>query len=316
MLISRWYAVAALVVALSPLAAVAQEAIVGSGSATIKKAPVAVRMVVELSGTGKNLEEALTNLKDVEAAAAKKIEALGAEKGSVRFGAPTTANAQNAQRQQMETMIRQRMMGKTTKTPKGAQAAPSVSVGTTLTAQWPLKDESTEAAMLAVNALTDKVKAAKISGQAEKKLTAAEEEVAEEMAEMMRDRGDETVQPGEPHFVFIAKITPAEREKAMAEAFQKAKAQAEELAKAAGIELGALRAVSGAGGSRANYMNDYGGYGYERRQYMQRMMMQAMGESEDDEANTGGKNETVAAEPGALVFQFGVQASFAIKTAK
>ena len=325
MSISRWCAVAALVVALHPLAAVAQyyggevkDAIAGVGAVTLKKTPVAVRVIVELNGTGKNLEEALKNLKEVQAAATTKLEGLGAEKGSVRFGNPSTANAQNAQRAQMETMIRQRMTmkGPTSKLPKGLQAPPSVSVGTTVMAQWPLKGDTAEEVMLAVNALTEKVKAAKVAGQADKKLTAAEEEVAEEMAEMMRDRGEETVQPGEPHFVYLARITPAEREKAMAEAFQKAKAQAVELAKAAGIELGELRGVVGAGVSRTNFYNEYGGgFGYERRQHMQRLMMEAMGQSEDGESSAN-ENETAGVEPGALSFQFGIQASFAIKPAK
>src|SRR6266576_890909 len=64
------------------------------------------------------------------------------------------------------------------------------------------------------------------------------------MAGMMNDGGEQAAPPGEPVFLYVAKISDEERGKATAEAFRKAKASAAELAKAAGVELGGLRQVT------------------------------------------------------------------------
>ena len=55
---------------------------------------------------------------------------------------------------------------------------------------------------------------------------------------MHQGYGDENRPPGTPQFIFIAKITDADREKALADAFTKAKSQAARTAKAAGHSVG------------------------------------------------------------------------------
>ena len=73
----------------------------------------------------------------------------------------------------------------------------------------------------------------------------AQEEMEEEAAQMMNRFGEEAQQPGQPQFVFVATLSHSDREKAMSEAFTKAKAQAAGLAKAAGVPLGPLVGLSG-----------------------------------------------------------------------
>jgi hypothetical protein len=90
---------------------------------------------------------------------------------------------------------------------------------------------------LAGTTLMDKIKAAGIGKQDMKKLSPEEQEVAEEAAGMKPPGA------GDPVMLFVCKITDAERAAALAEAYQKSKQDAAELAKAAGAELGALRHV-------------------------------------------------------------------------
>jgi hypothetical protein len=74
-------------------------------------------------------------------------------------------------------------------------------------------------------------------------LSPEEQELAEEMAEMMSDHGygsGSEAKPGEPQFVFVARISEEDRRQAMTEAFAKAQASAARVAAAAGKELGEL----------------------------------------------------------------------------
>ena len=163
--------------------------------------------------------------------------------------------------------------------------------------------------LLAVNALQEKIKTADLAGTKDaEKLSPEQEEMLEEMEANQFDYGsNDEPKPGEPIFIFVSRISDAEREKALAEAFQKAKAQAARLAKAAGAELGNLKSLSG-GSSSANNYNSYGRYNQYAYQALQ--MARAEAGTDDDESNDA---EALGAEPGPVKINISVMAAFDLK---
>ena len=121
---------------------------------------------------------------------------------------------------------------------------------------------------------------------------------------------DSSAQPDAPQFVFVAKLSKEDRKKAMADAFAKAKANATELAAAAGVELGPLVGLSGycSGQSSVNE-NEYDGspqFGFTTR--YRRSMVQQTGEEPGTKPD-----EAVGSEPDTLNFAACVTASFGLK---
>jgi len=264
-------------------------------------------MHVELVAKGKTLEEALTNLKDRREAARVQLEGLRADMGSVKVNAPRVSGQQSEQKRRMERMLMERMRSRGGKVPPGVKAPKSFTVSATLSAEWPLKVDDSERLLMAAEVLREKIEEADLAGTKEaEKLSPEEEELAEEMAAMSGSYGEEEIKPGEPQFVYVARITDAERDKAMADSFTKAKAQAEQLARAANVKLGALVGLSGGGGGQTEFGDS--SFGYEQQRYLQRLMGSRAGAMSDDSSN-----EAVSANPESLGFNFTVTAYFAIE---
>lgn len=286
----------------------------GVGSETLQRPPARLRMLVELLGKGKTLEEALSKLKDRREAALLTLESLKPAKESVSVGEPGQSAAQANQRRQMEQMIRQRMMGGRGRKSSKPQLPASVTTSALLIAEWPLEGDTAEKRLLAAQAIQDKVKAADLAGAKEaQKLSPEEEELQEESAEMMGNSDRESVAPGTPQFMFVARISPEERQQALARAFGKAKAHATRLAQAAGAHLGPLLNLSDVGGMYGEERpfisrRSFGGYGPD---YGEMYVQQLLGENlpavlRDKE------NEVMGPEPGNLHFGFQVTATFAL----
>lgn len=282
----------------------------GTGVATVERPAQIMRMQIELSATAPTLKQALAALKDRREAAQAQVETLGADKSTLKFGQVALRNDPNDQRQQMERVVRSRpgrRPGKDGKTP-AVPTSQTVAVG--LTADWPVAKGTAEQVLLAVNEIQTKVEAADLAGIKEKKsLTPEEEELAEEMAQMHDRYGQEAQQPGKPQFLFIAKITDAERDKALADAFAKAKAQAARTAKAAGAELGGLLRVSDQAAGLGGFdESDYGGFGSSYDSYtMARVQRAAMMAGRMDE------DEAMSVQPGAIPVRISVTAAFQLK---
>jgi hypothetical protein len=208
-------------------------------------------------------------------------------------------------------MIMQRMSARGRNVPKGLQVPKTVTVASTLTAEWPLEADSPEELLLEVEALKEKVVAADLAGakQAEK-LSPEEQELAEEMAEIMQNRGEEPVPVGQPLFAFVARISAEDRDKALAEAFTKAKSQASSLARAAGVKLGPLVGLSGHDRGTTGYFEDgmFPGASYAAREYYQNLFGQQLMRDGSDKPN-----EAVGANPDKLSFTFAVTATFALE---
>lgn len=287
----------------------ARETVAATGLATVEREPASIRLYVELFGRGATLEEALKNLKDRREAATSQLETMHADMKTVTFSPPTLTNMQSEQRQQMERMIRQRLG----RAAKKLEMPKSVTASATLTADWPLEVKTVEERMLLAKQLEEKVRAADLAGaKGLQERSPEEEELAEEMSEMMSGYGEEEIEYGAPHFVYVARISEEDRQKAAAEAFQHARSQAEQLAKAAGVGLGPLVGLSGQDfGSTEFAGEDYGvysGFAYEQRQYVEAMMGR-LGETRRRDA----RDEVTSPNPSKLSFMFSVNALFGMQ---
>lgn len=275
----------------------------GMGMVSVKQKPTLLRMTIQLQEKGKTVEESLAKLKDRRDAAVLQLQGFGARKSDIVASDPTLSAGKTDEEQRMQQMMMQQMRARG-RAPKALQLPKSVTTTSTLTVEWPLSVETNEELLLFANTLQDKIEAADLAGRNEpKKLTPEEEELQEEMQEMMSGYGgygNNQPKPGEPNFLYVARISEDERDKALAAAFDKAKDQAQRLAAAAHANLGKLSSLSG-GTSQSNE----GEYGYNP--YAVQMMRAAAATSGSDE------HEAMVASPGMITFQVIVNATFRLE---
>ena len=297
---------------LSTAALAAQEpgTVSGNGTVRVQRQPVLMRLTIELSGKGKTIDEALSRLKDRREVAVLKVESLKAAKESIQVGQPAISAAALESQQRFEQILQQRMrMGPIGgRTSKAVKIPESVTVSATLTAEWPLSAASPEELLSSSTQLQKAAKEADLAGLKEPmQLSPEEQELAEEMAEMMSDHGygsGSEAKPGEPQFVFVARISEEDCRQAMTEAFAKAQASAARVAAAAGKELGELAHLQS--NPRGAAMIDYYGEEYYGSPYYASRRMQLAGKEPSDD-------ESIAPLPGPVDFVFSIEASFRLK---
>ncbi|MDB5302811.1 MAG: hypothetical protein JWM97_360 [Phycisphaerales bacterium] len=285
-------------------AAASDAAVTGNGRVVLKRQPQILRAQLVLTGEGKTIAEAAEKLKEAQAAAGKKLAELGASEKSVEFGATQVGTAGVDARQQMYA---QRMV--TMRGGRGAKPAAlpkTVTVSSTLKAEWSLKPGTPEELLINSYTLQEKIKGAGLAKKDKeaKQLTPEEQEALEEAQGM---QGGEAADPSAPSFQYVNKVAEEDQAAALAEAFQKAKADAVRLAKAAGGDLGALRQVSSATSSPT------GNPGDENQAYQRFMIRQMMGASAPADSSDTSNSEATAPQPGPVELQIVVTASFGLK---
>jgi uncharacterized protein YggE len=283
--------------------------VTGSGTTVLTRSPKTLRLRIDLSGSAKSTKDALAKLKSIGDAATAKLTELGAEKETVKLSPPRIADASNDQRRQMEMMVRQRMRAGGKK-PK-AQPEPPVVVSASLTAEWKLAGKDAAALLIEGHDLEESVKAADLAGSKHKSEEASEEEqeMADEMADQFGMQNDGQPKPGQPLFVYVAKVDEAERAKALSSAFAKARAEAEQLAAAAGVQIGPLRGLQSQAAP-----SDIENYGYSRYNGMRQYLMSQM--SAAGEGQDALPVEAVGTHPGEVKMTFAVYASFDLAGSK
>lgn len=153
---------------------------------------------------------------------------------------------------------------------------------------------------------------ADLAGKKEaEQLTPEEKEALEEAGEeerMMFSGMEEGPKPGEPVFLFVAKVSEEEKSRLLGEAFTKAKAHALLLARAAGVELGGLQTVAsqGAGDGLTDY-EALGEYGVHYRNILYPLVRRARTEQ------SGNDTEAIGIQPGQVSLRAVIVASFAIQ---
>jgi len=274
-----------------------QSMVSGAGVAVVKRQPELMRMRVELTATGKNLKEALANLKARREAATKVCSDLGAVADSVAFGSPRIVADMSQRQRMMNGFPSPRASGRGG---KKAEVVPPVNVSAWLTAEWPLKGSDAEELLLASQSLCDKLKSELGKSMPKAELSPEQEEIQEETVQDMSGNGN-GAKPGEPTFVFVAKVSNADYVKAAAKAFAMAKAHAQRLADAAGAPLGELRSVEGNDRQAMAMMN------YPRQYYNNGILQED--DSPEPEAST---DEATGANPAEARLTIAIGASFAL----
>lgn len=288
----------------APLAAAdpAPATVSGAGTVEIKRPAETLRVQFDVMARGKNLAEATDKLKARRAAVTAELVKLGAAKDAVTAGDIDLVDEASERSAQIDRLMlnRAKALGKT---PKAKADAPTVLV-VPLKADFPLPADKPDELLIATKTLQEKVRAADLGGlKADGKATPEEEEQAEE-AVGRPGRGDDAPR-GAPTFLFVFKVTEAERTKALAEAFAQARQDAKRLATAAGQDLGELYKLADQSQPSAD-ADDVAmllrrEYGYGR-------------------FNGGGGmlvgNEAVGTSPGKLAVKVGVSAQFKLAPPK
>jgi uncharacterized protein YggE len=285
--------------------------ITGHGITELKRQPESLRVQVDVLARGKDLKEALAKLRDRRAASRKSLEGLGAAASAIEFGEPAIV-PENRDRNRHMGMIMRRMANPGNKPPQKPKEAPRIVVSCTLKANFQLRAADPEELLLVSHALEEGMKAADLGGTKDlKQASAQDEEAAQESAEEMMDFGHSN-QPkqGEPVFLYVSKISDEDLEKALAQAFKKAKREAGQLAKAAGVELGVLYHLednsSGVSDPEEGIVFD-NPYSYR---FMHQLVNRARaGSAEEDKPAV----EAVGVKPGKVAYRVAVSASFALQ---
>ncbi|MGQ0635969.1 MAG: SIMPL domain-containing protein [Planctomycetaceae bacterium] len=285
----------------------------GTGSVSLIRAPEKMRLQITIMGRGATLKDALSALQDRVSKAQTQLATLGAEKETIKVGDSRISELPNErnQQRQLQIMMMQRMKQRGGKGATKAPAAAPVLVTAQLTADWKLSSKTAEELLLAVHPIQEKIKAADLAGSKEaEKLSPEQEEMLEEAEQSFGFNSGDEQKPGEPAFMFVNRVSEAEREKALADAFEKAKAKATRLARAAGARLGALRSLStsdtGGAGFEDYSMNAvYGSYASRAMQMLRQQ--QGATPANDDEM------EAVGVEPGMVRYNVTITASFTLE---
>jgi uncharacterized protein YggE len=276
------------------------------GTTELRRHPEALRVQIELLTRGKSVEEALAKMKERRAAVRTQLTGLGATKDSIVFADNNLSSEKTEQQLQMEKMGRRggSREGKAAKT----KQAPPVVISSVVTAEFPLAGADSDAVLAAVHGFQQKVKAADIGGlKRGEHQTAQEDEIDEEMALAGEAMDPGEVKRGEPMFLFVCKLSEADRAKARAEAFAKAKRDAENLARAAGARLGELNTLSGQSAPGADFDEVSG---------MSRAMYYSMRHAiANQEASGIDSGEAVSPAPGKITVRVSVSATFNLRPA-
>ncbi len=279
----------------------------GTGVVTLERMPERMRLQVAILSKASTLKEALDGLKDRVEAAKVQLGTLGVDKESITVGSPKITGAKSAQQQQMEQMVRARMKRSGRKQPAAPEKKPVV-VAAELKAEWKVTAKTVEELPLATYPLQEKIKAADLSGAKETTKVSAEEQEAidETESQFGGSSQDNESKPGEPIFLFVTKFADNEIDKALAEGFQKAKANAERIAKGAGAQLGPLSIVSHNHSSDAESGGDFDDYGAGRSRYYQVMQRARMGVADGDDSTA----EAVGIQPDKVRYRVNVRVAF------
>ncbi len=274
------------------------------GSASLEKMPEIMRLKLDIQASAPELPQALAKLKEKREAAVKKLKEIGASDEAIAFEGPTLVPDQTEAMKRQMAMMRG---GQDNQPEEEKDAKPAkVNVALTLKLDLPLQTADTEALLVTVHQLQERIRKADLAGLKDEKLTEEEQEEKAEMQEQMgRFGGDNQPAPGEATFVFVWKVSDAERGKLLADAFADAKASAQELAAAAGAKLGPLVSLSGGPTSQDE---DYG-YSYSMNPMFYQVMQRARAMSSSDQAD----KEAVGVLPQKIAKRVMVMASYALQ---
>lgn len=215
--------------------------VTGSGQQTVKVMPDTMEMTINLQATDEQFDKALATIQQQDADLEKALRGLQPAPADVKSVGPSLGPVAPGDRSAILRQQMMRAMGRAT--PEQPEVKAKVTLSMTVTARWKLTAREGVPLLKETQALQEAVRAALPKPAAPE--AAATEEQEEQMMSAMRDMGETGQPPGTPAFSFTATIPADKVADAKAQAFKKARADAESLAQAAGMKLGALRSLSG-----------------------------------------------------------------------
>ncbi len=296
-------ALAAMVIGNPPAAraANAPASVSATGHATLKKRPDILRASIMIQSHGKDMAEAVSKLQPLRDQTKAKLVASGAVEASIQFADPVEGAGGTLTPQQRQMQMFQEMQQRGNRKPPPPQGT---TISCTVTAEWPFAAASGDEALVNASALEQKIRtlipAAGSAGE-KKTLTPEEQELAEEAAAQQPNGGDAGPKPGEPSFLFVYKLAPADKAKLRGEAFASAKTQAADLAAASGKTLGAVHEISGGVAGAAPPDNPYAAY------------LAAMNGGDSAAQQPDDNSEATGAEPNSVNYTLNVSAKFGLE---
>jgi hypothetical protein len=249
----------------------AEGVIKGRGYTSIKVKPSAVQVFYSLSGHGPTAKAALADLNRAYDARARQIESLKPDENSISLSAPTSIShawtaptasvvlpsapyPSVAVADPVTTTGPVQPVGPTTWVPAPTYTVPGPPSEThqiiaTLTARWSLPSSDPQKVYLFVHGLTENLKKAPAADKEEtKKLSPEEQEILEEMESAAGPAAPvatgTSATPGAAFtLVYFGRLPKQQRDLALREAYQRARAEAEAMATAAGVRIGPLASL-------------------------------------------------------------------------
>jgi uncharacterized protein YggE len=276
----------------------------GAGTAQIQRPAERMLMFVEISASGSDVREASKAMTKKIDAAKKKLSELGADDKSVTTKPPRvdTGTSDASRRMRMMQMQMQRQLGNRAGKKKEEPETQTVTIKTLLQAEWPITGRDATEVLASAWELQEAVRDAKLAGTEEEAELSAEEQEALEEARMFSGDSDEQ-KPGEPAFVYKGSVKPEERAALLKQAFEKARASANEMATLAGMKLGTLNSIAESRSPTESWASYYdNGYNSSSYRLLQRMQQENAGE--DDSLTMIGDS------PSELVYSVSVTAGY------
>jgi uncharacterized protein YggE len=271
----------------------------GNGMASIEKTPELIRLKIDITASAANIKDALAKLGKKRENAVAKLKEMGAAEKSIKVDGPRIVP------DPMEVARRQMGMMRSTADAQEEEeeTPPKVCVGVTLQAEWELKADGAEAMLIFAHELKEKIKKADLAGLKDEQPTPEEEEKMAEIRNRLGRYNSDRLQPGEPIIIYVAKVSDAERNTLLADAFAKAKAEATQLATVAGLQVGRLYTINGREiGSEEDYPAQYDEGGYQIIRQARAMI-----------APENRKNEAMGLDPSTLTYRLSVMAVYDLK---
>jgi uncharacterized protein YggE len=273
----------------------ADGSVAGQGVVTIARPAECLRLQVDLIAKDKDPRQAAAKLKQLEEAASAKLTELGALKGTIQFAEPALGGPEFSAPSPFEAAL-----GTRGQPDEDELAKMPATFTVRLTADWALSAADPAERLIAVHELKLRIRQADLGGRKHAQTEEDEEETEEPggaFAAAMAAAGIPPGKPGQAKFLFVWKLSREEQAQATAEAFGKAKAQADRLAAAAGHRLGRLRSVDLGTGAVPGQQPDF--------TEVYRKMLGA--ETEQPAADEG---EAVGAQPARVEHKITVNAAF------
>ena len=236
------------------------DGLIASGTAKSEAMANRMRVTWTIKATGSDMEQAIKILKTRQEKAKTKMGELEVIEDSIKFDPISSGSGDARQSQIIEAMMSQAQNDK--RIEKMMKHRPSF-VQVSVSADWKLNADLDEVEMLiSADKLKRKIAAVDVNSAKEKdKLSAAQEEMVEEMAEMASNYGNEP-DSTTPDFSYVRALPTDDVDKLVSDAVAKAKKNGQRLAKNAGVELGAIFRVTEPVDAQPpeSYYDPYGGY--------------------------------------------------------